>query len=85
VFGRAKADSPIVLLPFSHFAVDKVVIGGYDSGMRTEQEVKDHLKELKKDLAVVKKRFKKYDNSDDLEVLIEITAMIDAVTWVLAK
>jgi ribosomal protein L29 len=54
-------------------------------GMKSEQEIKDYLKSLKKELARVRKRFAKYDDSDDLESISDFKAMIEAVNWVLNK
>ena len=51
--------------------------------MKTETEIKQHLKDLKRQYKDTKKRFEKDDCIDDYEYLKELEAHIDTTEWVL--
>lgn len=51
--------------------------------MKTKKEVQNRLKERKEMLKETNERFDEYDNHDDLDLLRELEAEVDALNWVL--
>ena len=53
--------------------------------MKSEEEITRRLKVAKKDLKDTTKRFDKYDNHDDMELIPVYEAVVAELEWVLAR
>ena len=53
--------------------------------MKSEKEIKTQLKIAKKELREVRKRFEKYDNHDDMDLIPVVEQEIKTLGWILGE
>jgi hypothetical protein len=53
--------------------------------MKTEKEIRKNLRSAEKELKETRKRFEKYDNHDDLELIPVQEEAVNILKWVLGE
>lgn len=53
--------------------------------MKSEQVIKDMLKEARKELHAAKRRFECYESSEDMEIIIRREEEIGTLAWLLSE